>query len=63
MDNDLPSFWGLVGAFAVIALYCLPYIIARIRKHKNIQAVAACNALLGWTVIGWIVTFIWALCN
>ena len=51
---------GLFFLIAVIALYFLPYIVARNRKHKNAEAIGMLNFLLGWTAIGWIVAIIWA---
>lgn len=50
--------WGMVAiAFFV---YCLPAVLAYKWGHNNRGAILATNALLGWTVIGWIVAFIWA---
>ena len=45
----------------VLALYLLPAFFAYGRKHHNADAIAATNILLGWTLIGWIVAFIWSL--
>ncbi|MBV9511062.1 MAG: superinfection immunity protein [Caulobacteraceae bacterium] len=43
------------------AMYFMPTIIAFLRKHRQTAAIAAVNVLLGWTVVGWIVSFIWSL--
>lgn len=48
-------------ALIVLILYLVPTGIAYSRKHHNRAAVAATNVLLGWTFLGWIVAFIWAL--
>lgn len=55
---DPVHLWGVIaiGAF----MYCLPSVLAYKWKHNNRGAILATNALLGWTVIGWIVAFIWA---
>jgi heme/copper-type cytochrome/quinol oxidase subunit 2 len=42
-------------------LYFLPAIIAKGRRHNNATAVFFTDLLLGWTVLGWIVAFIWAM--
>jgi hypothetical protein len=42
-------------------LYLLPWVVAAMRGKKNSGAILALNVLLGWTVIGWIIAFIWAL--
>lgn len=43
-----------------LALYFLPAIIAAERKHRQSGAIFALNLLLGWTLLGWIVAFVWA---
>jgi predicted membrane protein len=47
--------WGVI-----LALYMLPAIVATRRRHRNRQAITVLNALLGWTVLGWIAALIWA---
>jgi hypothetical protein len=44
---------------AGLLLYFLPSIIAA--KKRNAAAIIILNVLLGWTLIGWIVAFVWAL--
>lgn len=47
---------------AILAVvYCVPWIVARSRRHRNTGAIIATNLLLGWTAIGWIVALIWSL--
>jgi len=45
----------------LLALYFLPAIIASIRHHASSPAIFALNLLLGWTVLGWIIAFVWSL--
>lgn len=40
-------------------IYLLPSILAR--EKNNFTSVLLLNVLLGWTVIGWVVSLIWAL--
>jgi len=40
--------------------YFLPTIVARGREHRQMIAIAVLNALLGWTVLGWVVALVWA---
>ncbi len=42
-------------------LYFIPAMEARRRNHRNAAAIGALNALLGWTVLGWIIALVWAL--
>jgi hypothetical protein len=54
----------IFGTFIIlffIALYFVPTIIAVLRKHRNTGAIVALNALLGWTMIGWVLALVWAL--
>lgn len=48
------SILALVGYFA-------PMITAFVRRHKQRQAIAMLNFLLGWTVLGWAGAMIWSL--
>lgn len=41
--------------------YFLPTIIAFVRKHQNAAPILLLNLFLGWTLIGWIASLIWAL--
>ena len=42
-------------------IYMIPTILAADKKHRNVEAIACCNILLGWTFIGWCVALIWAV--
>ncbi len=44
-----------------LAIYLLPAGVAATRHHKNTGAITALNIFAGWTVVGWIGAFIWAL--
>lgn len=44
----------------IAVLLFLPTVIALARGHHNGFAIFLTNLLLGWTVIGWIVAFIWS---
>ena len=46
---------------ALIAAYFAPTLIAGINRRRNATAIFALNLLLGWSLIGWIVAFVWAL--
>lgn len=41
--------------------YAVPAIIAIRRDHPSKMAIVAVTILLGWTFIGWIIAFVWAL--
>jgi hypothetical protein len=45
----------------VLAVYLVPWIVAKYRGHANSLAIFWLNALLGWLVVGWVAALIWAL--
>ena len=54
---------GVVVLIALIAIYFVPTIIAGLREHQNTVAIFALNLLLGWTLVFWVMAFVWALIN
>jgi hypothetical protein len=56
---------GLLAEFLVVALslaiYFIPTLIALERLHTNRGAIFVLNFLLGWTVLGWVAAFVWAV--
>ena len=40
--------------------YVIPTIVALFRGKVGVGGVIVVNILLGWTVVGWFVSFIWA---
>lgn len=59
--SDLLSLAPMLSVVVLFALYLAPWIIARFRQHDNSLAIFWLNLLLGWSFIGWIAAFIWAL--
>jgi len=45
----------------IFTIYFLPTLIAFLRQHKNKLAIFLLNLLLGWTVLGWVVSLVWSL--
>ena len=45
----------------IFAFYFLPGLIASLRNHKNKLAIFLLNLLLGWTVLGWVVSLVWSV--
>jgi hypothetical protein len=52
---------GLILIVIILFAYFVPSIIAMTRHHNNTPAIFLVNLLLGWSVIGWIIAFIWSL--
>lgn len=59
----LPSLPVLyIGLLVVVPLgYFLPAVIAKVRGKRNMGAIFALNLFLGWTLVGWVIAFVWAL--
>jgi Superinfection immunity protein len=49
-----------MGPLIILLLYPLPIFVAEWRKHNAVLNIMVINFWLGWTVIGWFVTLIWA---
>lgn len=45
----------------ILLVYLLPMIIAIGNKKRNMVAISLMNILLGWSVICWIISLIWAV--
>jgi hypothetical protein len=58
MDDDIVSSVYVVGANF---MYCLPAFIALWRGHPSCIQILIVNLSLGWTVIGWVGTLVWAV--
>jgi len=54
------GFWQIIITAGILALYFLPYAIAKIRKIKNSTSVFWLNLFLGWTAIGFFVLLFYA---
>jgi threonine/homoserine/homoserine lactone efflux protein len=51
---------GFVLLVLVWWLYFLPTMIALGRGHPQWGVIAVLNLLLGWTIVGWVGTLVWA---
>jgi hypothetical protein len=60
MSNDASPALALLVLVAFLACYFLPTLIAAIRGKLGTGGVFFVNLFLGWTVVGWFVSFIWA---
>lgn len=46
-----------------IGLYFLPAIIAAARQTHNATGILLLNIFLGWTLIGWVIALVLAICS
>lgn len=47
-------------ALIVMFAYFIPTIVGFSSHKKNSQAIFVLNLFLGWTIIGWIISLVWA---
>lgn len=47
----------------VVGLYFLPAIIAVARHTHNATGILLLNIFLGWTMVGWVIALLMALCS
>jgi len=45
---------------SLLVLYLVPMADAYDRAHPKIVSIALLNIFFGWTIIGWVVAFVWA---
>ena len=58
----LCAYVGLVVGLLLV-VYELPAVIAHNRNHRQFFAILLLNIALGWTILGWIASLIWACSN
>jgi Superinfection immunity protein len=51
----------IMGLSLELLMYLFPTLIAYSRSHHQATAILAPNLLLGWTVLGWIISLVWSL--
>ena len=59
---------GILGVVLILVLiviggglYFLPSIVAASRSHKNTDGISILNLFLGWTLVGWVASLVWAV--
>jgi len=52
---------GILLLAVAITIYFTPLFVAVRRNHPNTPAIVAVNLLLGWTFIGWVIAYVWAV--
>ncbi|MCX5667381.1 MAG: superinfection immunity protein [Candidatus Omnitrophica bacterium] len=55
------SLVELLAIVLIFAFYFLPTLVAFLKQHKNKLAIFLLNLLLGWTVLGWVVSLVWSV--
>lgn len=58
MDEFLIAL--IIGA-VILTLYFIPTLVAMARNIKRLGGVIVVNIFLGWTLLGWVGAFVWAV--
>lgn len=62
--NELSEFMLFSVAVIIgVVIYLAPTIIANNRRHPSTTGIIILNLFTGWTLLGWIVCFVWAYSN
>jgi drug/metabolite transporter (DMT)-like permease len=56
-----PPATGFLLVAVALLLYFVPTAVARHRHHPQVRAIFWLNLLAGWTFVGWVVAFVWAM--
>ena len=51
----------VIELMLIAIIYMLPTLIAYARDIPARHTVTVCNIILGWTLIGWVILFVWAM--
>ena len=61
IKDDWKGYLALVAAgTAMIVFYLLPAFVAYGNRHPSRDAVLLVNLMFGWTVLGWLLSLVWA---
>ncbi len=52
---------GVIWVPLLLCIYFIPTIVAKKKKHDNKTAITLLNIFLGWTLVGWVVSLVWAV--
>lgn len=55
------GLFNLIALLLLAAVYFLPSLLAWRKRHPWRDRILVANALLGWTVIGWVACLVMAL--
>ncbi len=47
----------------LLVVYFVPTVVASGRSHQSATAIFCLNLLLGWTLLGWVIAFVWSFTN
>jgi hypothetical protein len=59
-NNTAAAIATAVFFVDAVAVYFAPAVIAQIYDHPSTTGIGILNFFLGWTVLGWVVSLVWA---
>ncbi len=60
LETGFFFFFYAVVIAVTFFIYMVPYDVARRRKHPQAKSILWFNALLGFTIVGWVIALIWS---
>jgi hypothetical protein len=61
--ESLFGLFALIVVTVLLALYFLPTIVAALGHKRKTGAIFVLNLLLGWTLLGWVGSLVWAIAD
>ena len=63
LSQRFPGYedWTIALLPVFLIAYFTPVLVAVLRKHRFTRTIGLINFLLGWTVIGWFASIVWAV--
>ncbi|MBP1971139.1 multisubunit Na+/H+ antiporter MnhG subunit [Virgibacillus natechei] len=61
MGELLVLLIGLILILIAVGVYFAPSIVAKVRKQTNFNSIFVLNLFLGWSLVGWVVSLVWAV--
>ena len=53
--------FGIALIVVGLAIYFLPALVAKKRRHPHVAAILVVNIFFGWTLLGWVGCLAWSL--
>jgi hypothetical protein len=57
----METITGFAWLVVLLGIYFAPTLIAFQRTHVNAAPILVVNLFLGWTLIGWVISFAWSV--
>jgi len=60
LDTMIKTVCDFTVFCVILVLYFAPWLLAYVLDRRRQHAIGLLNLCLGWTLVGWVVAFLWA---